>query len=121
MRLLLDTHALIWTLNDSPELSSRVHAAIADSQYEKWLSVASLWEITIKVNLGKLPLVSPLADFLKQLENNPIIRQLPIETHHLLQLVALPFHHRDPFDRLIVAQALSGGCTLVSRDEQLDA
>ena len=80
-----------------------------------------MWEITIKVSKGQLELDRPLPDFLAEIENHPNIQVLPIQWTHLLWLSTLPHHHRDPFDRLIIAQALSEKCTLVSRDAPLDA
>ena len=121
MKLLLDTHALLWMLSDAPELSTTAKAAISDARNEKLLSVASLWEITIKVGLRKLPLGQPLDVFLARLESSRFIRRLPIQTAHLLRLESLPHHHRDPFDRLIVAQALSEDCVLLSADRNIDA
>ena len=121
MRLLLDTHTLLWLLSGAPELSIGAREVIFDARNEKWLSIVSLWEITIKVGVGKLRLREPLADFLVQVETNQMIRLLPIQSAHLLRLESLPLHHRDPFDRLMAAQALSEGCTLVSIDSILDA
>lgn len=121
MKLLLDTHALLWLLNGDPSLSTAASTAIFDAQNEKLLSVGSLWEITIKVGLGKLTLRQTLPEFLVLVEQNSTLHPLTIRPAHLLQLGTLPQHHRDPFDRLIVAQALSEKCTLVSRDTQLDA
>ena len=121
MRLLLDTHTLLWLLSGAPELSAGARRVIFDAGNEKLLSIVSLWEITIKIGTGKLHLYEPLADFLTSLEIHGVIRLLPIQTVHLLRLEPLPLHHRDPFDRLIVAQALSEDCILVSSDIQLDA
>jgi PIN domain nuclease of toxin-antitoxin system len=121
MKLLLDTHALLWMLSDAPELSATAKAAISDARQDKLLSVASLWEITIKVGLQKLTLGQPLHMFFKRLEIGHFIQLLPIETEHLLRLESLSQYHRDPFDRLIIAQALSEDCTLVSSDSTLDA
>ena len=121
MRLLLDTHALPWGLDDAPELSGAARAAIDDSNNEKLLSIGSLWEISIKVGRGRLELAQPLPQFFARIKGNRNIRLIPIQTDHLLWLASLPQHHRGPFDRLIVAQALSERCTLVSRDTQLDA
>ena len=121
MRLLLDTHTLLWLLQGAPELSQEAREMISDPDNEKLLSVGSLWEISIKVGKERLELDRPLPDFLAWVENHSRLRLLPIQTNHLLWLASLPAHHRDPFDRLIVAQALSERCTLVSRDTQLDA
>ena len=114
MRLLLDTHTLIWLLNGDAALSSAALDAISDGRNEKLLSIGSPWEITIKVGLGKLTLRQSLHEFLTLIEQTRTIQLLPIRPAHLLQLASLPQHHRDPFDRLIVAQAMSEGCTLVS-------
>ncbi len=121
MRLLLDTHALLWLLDGDAALSPAAHTAISDAQNEKLLSVSSLWEITIKTGLGKLALKQTLPEFLGLVEQTRAVQPLAIRPPHLLRLATLPHHHRDPFDRLIIAQALSENCTLVSRDGQLDA
>lgn len=121
MKLLLDTHTLLWLLTGSADFSRKAREAVADTGNEKLLSVGSLWEITIKVSKERLEFDRPLADFLTWVQTHPQIQMLPIRPPHLLWLATLPHHHRDPFDRLIVAQALSEECTLVSRDTQLDA
>jgi PIN domain nuclease of toxin-antitoxin system len=115
MKLLLDTHILLWYLDNNPKLSEVWKRYIEDRHNSIAVSMASLWEITIKVSLGKLE----LQDDLTTIEN--ILRQqdiafLPIRTPHLLYLLNLPFHHRDPFDRLIIAQAQAEQFTLVSDD-----
>jgi PIN domain nuclease of toxin-antitoxin system len=116
MKLLLDTHALLWFLDDSPALSARAKAAIEHPDTETRVSVASLWEITIKSNLGKLDLSEPFPTlFPAQLDINGFI-QLPVHLRHLYELECLPRHHRDPFDRLLIAQARTENLTLVSRD-----
>lgn len=120
MRMLLDTHAFIWLLNGDSALSLAALAAISDGRNEKLLSIGSPWEITIKASLGKLTLGQTLQEFLTRIEQTRTIQPLAIRPAHLLQLAALPQHHRDPFDRLIVAQAMSENCILVSRDERLD-
>lgn len=121
MRLLLDSHTLLWLLKGTSELSQKARETISDADNEKLLSIGSLWEISIKVGKGRLELDRPLSDFLAWVENHPRIRLLAIQSPHLLWLASLPAHHRDPFDRLLVAQALSERCTLVSRDGMLDA
>ena len=83
--------------------------------------MVSLWEITIKSALGKLPLHEPLADLLARLDRTGFVRRLPIADAHPLKLHSLPRHHGDPFDRLLAAQALAGGLTLVSSDATMDA
>ena len=120
MKLLLDTHTLLWLLDGNSKLSTGALAEIGDGRNEKWLSVVSLWEITIKVSLGKLHVGQSLRELFTRIEQTRTIRQITILPVHLLQLAALSHHHGDPFDRLIVAQALSENCILVSKDERLD-
>lgn len=120
MRLLLDTHILLWYLDDNENLSTPQRAQIEDRRNQVAVSAASLWEITIKVSIGKLELI----DDIITIEN--ILRQqgieiLPIQAAHLQRLLSLPFHHRDPFDRLIIAQALAQEMTLVSNDSAFSA
>ncbi len=121
MKLLLDTYALLWELSGSASLSGKARRAIEDAGNQKWVSVASLWEITIKSASGKLPLHEPLAVLLERLDQTGFVRRLHVETPHLLRLHELPSHHGDPFDRLLVAQALAEGMTLVSADPAMDA
>ena len=120
MRFLLDTHALIWFLDGDTQLSSHARAMIEDPNHEVFLSVASLWEMAIKVSLGKLMLGAPFQTlFPRQLELNSI-EVLDISLAHLHQLLSLPLHHRDPFDRLLLAQAQVEGCPIISTDAVFD-
>ena len=115
MRLLLDTHAFLWGVTDDPRLSLRARRAMADAS-EIFLSIASCWEVAIKVSSGKLTLVKPFERFIpEQLGLNPFLL-LPIDLDDVARVATLPFHHRDPFDRLLAAQALSDDLTLVSAD-----
>ncbi|MEX0703909.1 MAG: type II toxin-antitoxin system VapC family toxin [Planctomycetales bacterium] len=121
MRLLLDTHALLWFLADDPRLSAAAKAAISDPSNERWLSPISLLEIALKVRIGKLPLHVPFAAlFPAQLLANDIAL-LPLEPAHIEPLTSLPLHHRDPFDRTLASTALVEGSTLVSADPLFDA
>jgi PIN domain nuclease of toxin-antitoxin system len=121
MRLLLDTHALLWFLEDSPRLNPRAKAAIEYSGNEALVSLASLWEIAIKSKLGKLELTEPFQVlFPAQLDINGFA-QLPIQVAHLHELERLPEVHRDPFDRLLIAQARTENLTLVSADRHYSA
>lgn len=116
MRYLLDTHALIWCLEDSLELPEKVRKEILNSNNKCYVSIASLWEIAIKIKLGKLTIQLPfdrLTDYLSY--NN--IELLPISPSHLDHLLTIDLHHRDPFDRMIIAQALSEQLTIITRDE----
>lgn len=116
MRLLLDTHALLWFLDDSALLSSTAKSLIEDPGNHKLVSVATCWEIAIKAGLRKLDLGEPAATFLpRELATNHF-DLLNIELRHVLAVEALPLHHRDPFDRLLIAQAITDNLPLVSLD-----
>jgi PIN domain nuclease of toxin-antitoxin system len=116
MRVLLDTHAFLWWVNDAPELSRAARRVIADSKNECLLSVASCWEMAIKVSFGKLQLSGKIERFLPEQMTANGIRELAIEVRHATRVSRLPFHHRDPFDRLLAAQALEEELTIVSAD-----
>ena len=104
MKYLLDTNALLWFLADDKKLSHRARQLIENSNHESFCSIASLWEIAIKTGLGKLDLAEPFEQmFPKQLHLNRI-EVLAITVDSLIKLTTLPLHHRDPFDRLIIAQ-----------------
>lgn len=120
MKLLLDTHAFLWFMEDNPRLSVRAKALL-ESDVELLISTPSLWAIAIKTGLGKLTLSQPYETFIpQQLEQN-MIAILPIELAHLAVVSALPFHHRDPFDRLLIAQAIAERLPVVSADAAFDA
>ncbi|HEU5115520.1 MAG TPA: type II toxin-antitoxin system VapC family toxin [Isosphaeraceae bacterium] len=121
MRLLLDTHAVLWfALNDS-QLSGTAISLILDPANEKFVSPASDWEIAIKISAGKYSLAVPFEDFFRNAVDDNGFRRLPIELRHTAALTTLPYHHRDPFDRLLVATALVEGLALVSADSAFDA
>ncbi len=116
MKLLLDAHALLWFIGNDPQLSAAARENIESPAHQKLVSAASLWEIALKLSLGKLKLPRPFAEvFPQQLDVNGF-ELLPISCMQLSQLAELPFHHRDPFDRLLIAQALADGLTIVTRD-----
>jgi len=121
MKLLLDTHALVWLLEGDPQLSPQVRQEVARPGAALWVSAASLWELTIKVSLGKLSVAGGLSVVFNQVLPQQRVNLLPVMPHHLLRLEPLPFHHRDPFDRLLAAQALAESLTLASKDEIFDA
>ena len=121
MKLLLDTHVLLWFQADDPKLSATARAAILDPANERWLSPISLLEIAIKVRIGKLPLSAPFGVLYPSTLAADDIHVLPLEADHIEPLTTLPLHHKDPFDRLIVATALVEGLTLVSADAAFDA
>ena len=119
MRLLLDTHTFLWFVNEDTQLSSTAKNLL-ESDVDLWLSVASLWEISIKVSIGKLTLLKSFDIFVaEQLQINEI-EILPIQIEHLHHLSSLSLHHRDPFDRLLITQALVEGISIVSADKVFD-
>ena len=119
--LLLDTHALLWWLAQPERLSPAAHGAIADPDNLVHVSAASGWEIATKVRLGKLPAASELLNDLPQLLAAQGFELLPISLVHGLHAGGYPMAHRDPFDRLLAAQAKLAGLTLVSLDPALKA
>lgn len=121
MTLLLDTHSFLWFWWDDPQLSETAKQAICDATNRKLVSTVSCWEIAIKVSLKKLDLGAPYRGFIHQhmVRNN--FELLQITDEHLAGLVELPFYHKDPFDRLLVAQSLYEQIPIVSADPQLDA
>lgn len=120
MRFLLDTHVLLWSLENDPMLSATAKALLEDTTYEPLLSVASLWEMAIKISTGKLERNHTITELVTQKLVPSGIAVLPISPFHLDMLMTLPFHHRDPFDRLMVAQCLTEGMPVLSRDATLD-
>jgi|SRR5215203_3606755 len=117
MQLLIDTHILIWFLEGNNLLSKPRRRIIADSNNDVSMSIASLWEIAIKVSIGKLTLNKPLADVIKQIGIEDI-GILPISPEHTLQVSILPFHHRDPFDRIIISQAQIENLSVMTDDQE---
>ncbi|HRI29042.1 MAG TPA: type II toxin-antitoxin system VapC family toxin [Chitinophagales bacterium] len=119
MRLLLDTHTFLWYYSGSAELSDAARACIDDINNEFWISTASLWEIAIKHSIGKLDLDGSFEEFCQDVVNKGFIF-MPIDIAHLITLAGLPFHHRDPFDRILVAQAITENLNFVSKDSIVD-
>jgi PIN domain nuclease of toxin-antitoxin system len=116
MDLLLDTHVIIWSIQGNEHLSQTARKAIEDEDNSLYLSIASIWEIAIKLGLGKLELSIPLDRVLDDFIIPSGIEILSIEISHLLVLRDLPLHHRDPFDRLLISQSQSELLTLISGD-----
>ena len=112
MKLLLDTHALLWALGDPRSLSAKARSRLEDPASLVFVSVVSIWEMEIKRSLGKLDTPEDLSHQLKQLR----FQELPLQIRHAQVLRKLPAHHRDPFDRMLVAQAMADGLTVVTRD-----
>lgn len=119
MESLLDTHAFLWYLLGNPNLGSKAKEAI-DTKTGLYFSIASLWEISIKINLGKLQLNRPFEDLRKELQYINV-QLLPITFEDTQLYANLPIHHRDPFDRILVAQAMNHSLVLISRDAAFDA
>ena len=119
-RLLLDTHAFLWFVTEDPKLSAPAQRIIAAGSNEPLLSAACVWEIVIKVSIGRLPIPGPLDSFIPEHLSTNRIALLPIELRHLFELARLPLHHRDPFDRLLIAQAVVEGIPIVSADPAFD-
>ena len=120
-RLLLDTHTFLWWINSSYVhfLSRKVQTVLSDDNHQLYLSMASIWEIAVKMSIGKLNLSQPLETFLvNQLETNNV-NLLNITLPHAVRVATLPLHHRDPFDRLLVAQAMVEQTPILSADEKL--
>lgn len=113
MRLLLDTHALLWWLSDDAQLGPYARDLISDPKNDVLVSVVSLWEIQVKVRVGKL--TAELQDILDEIEAQAF-ELLPITPAHLVRLGTLPAHHKDPFDHLLIAQAIVEEATFVSED-----
>lgn len=116
MEYLLDTHTFLWFINGDSQLSEKAKNVIMDPETEKYISIASLWEIAIKVNLSKLSLDISYTDLRFQIVGNGF-EILPIMFEHTAALSGLELHHRDPFDRMIIAQALSEQLTVIGKDE----
>ena len=120
MRLLLDTHTLIWWLTDDSSLPISARRLIGSRNSQVWVSAASAWEIATKVRLGRLDVAADLArDFAGYLSQHRF-ESLSITTEHGIRAGSLPGSHKDPFDRMLVAQAQIEGLTIVSNDSQLD-
>ena len=113
MKLLLDTHALIWSMDDVSRLGTNAHALISDQANEVFVSQASLWEIVIKASLGKLE--GDIAKIDAAIDTQGFSR-LDITLPHLQALARLPMHHRDPFDRMLIAQAQAEQLTFITDD-----
>jgi PIN domain nuclease of toxin-antitoxin system len=116
MQYLIDTHTFIWFVNGDDSLSAKSKKIIANTDNKCYLSIASVWEIAIKISLKKLSLKSSF-DKLSEILSENEIELLPVSLQHIQQLINLPFHHRDPFDRIIIAQSKVEKLVLISKDE----
>jgi len=114
MKVLLDTHTFIWAITDERRLSPRARSLIASS--ELWWSIVSLWEAIQKAQVGKLSLPLPAGAFLTAELSSNHVRLLPVSLSHVLRIEELPLHHRDPFDRLLIAQSIEEGWPIITAD-----
>lgn len=121
MKLLLDTHIFIWWADQPERLSRAMLSALEDEANELLLSVASVWEMQIKIQLGKLKLSLPLKELVKNQQETNDLTVSPVTLTHVLALDALPPHHKDPFDRLLIAQSNADELTIVTADSQFSA
>jgi PIN domain nuclease of toxin-antitoxin system len=121
LRLLLDTHTLLWFALTDPQLSGPATALIMGPAHEKLVSPASYWEIAIKISVKKYALSKPYEVFMDEAIDKNGFGYLHIEPKHTAALTTLPFHHKDPFDRLLIAQALVENIPIISADPVLDA
>jgi PIN domain nuclease of toxin-antitoxin system len=121
MKLLFDTHVFLWYISADPRLPATFRSAIQEAENEVYLSVASVWEAVIKHQLGKLPLPATAAEYLPEQRAAHQIASLPIDEGAMTYLAALPPLHRDPFDRLLMTQAIQHGLTLATVDPELAA
>jgi len=121
MKVLLDTHAMYWYIEGDPQLGSGAHNVIQDASNEVLISPASYWEIAIKLSIGKWQLNRPYEQFVSLGLGQYGFQILPILPSHTAHLVSMPFHHRDPFDRLLLAQSIVEKIAIVSSDGSFDA
>lgn len=116
MNLILDTHILIWILDGNPKVTPEIRTTIEDPQNHIFISQATIWELTIKISIGKLILPIPLSDLFFYIERSGWAI-LPIQNSDFLKLQDLPFHHTDPFDRIIISQCLNHNFNLITQDK----
>lgn len=116
MRFLLDTHAFLWWITDDIQMPAQVREIISDEGNELFLSVASCWEIAIKAQLGKLQIAENPETYIPDQMQRNAIQGLPIQTSHALHVFNLPYHHRDPFDRMLVSQAQLENLPIITSD-----
>ena len=116
MRILLDTHVFLWWVEDAPTLSRKARGAIANPENQCFLSLASSWEMAIKMSLGRLRLPDTIERFIPQQLAENGFSQLQIDFRHVARVASLALHHRDPFDRLLIAQAMEEKMPVVTVD-----
>lgn len=118
MKVLVDTHTFIWALLQDHRLSPKSKQVLSSDDSELYFSLASLWEIAIKIKLGKLNAIGSSVAYIRDEMEAYGIQLLPIRYEHILQLEALPVHHSDPFDRLLIAQAITESLPILTADEK---
>ncbi|MBK8184355.1 MAG: type II toxin-antitoxin system VapC family toxin [Candidatus Competibacter sp.] len=121
MNILLDTCVFLWIVRDPKQLSANAHALITDSAHTLYLSVISAWEIAIKHGLGRLPLAEPPHIYVPTERDKHDILSLDLHEAAVLELRRLPHHHQDPFDRMLIGQAIADGLTLLTPDSHIQA
>lgn len=121
MKYLVDAHTLLWSQDDTGRLSAVAAATLTDPAHDRFVSIATIWEIGIKVAIGKLPLSKPFRAWMDTAIADLAAAVLPITLDHVERQTQLDFHHRDPFDRLLIAQALVEDIPIISSDAQFDA
>jgi PIN domain nuclease of toxin-antitoxin system len=121
VKLLLDTHVLLWAASDPEQLTEEARDALEDGEAEALVSVVAAWEIAIKQSLGKLDLPKPAEQWLPEVVRRTGFEIAEVGLGAALRVRALPWHHRDPFDRLLIAQAIEDGYTIVTHDEAFGA
>jgi PIN domain nuclease of toxin-antitoxin system len=121
MDYLLDTHSLLWIVTDDPRLSTKAKELFLDDDNEIYFSIASIWELAIKISLKRVILDEPLDIFIKSHIQGNNIKILPIEIKHVLKVENLPFHHRYPFDRLIISQGIVENIPIITKDSDFES
>ena len=118
MKVLIDSHAIVWWMTGDPRLSDTAHQLLSSSVHQRMLSLASLWELSLKVSTGRLLGIGSTIRDLREAVDAQSIFILPINYEHILRFEHLPGHHGDPFDRLLIAQALTEGLTILTADSK---
>lgn len=120
MKYLLDTHTLLWIVTDSPKLSKKAKKLYLETDNLILFSLASVWELAIKSSIGKIEFEKSLENFIEEHVKRNNIQILNIELSHLLRIEQLPFHHRDPFDRILISQLIENNLSIISYDKMFD-
>lgn len=116
---LVDTHIFIWINQEQAKIPSNIREILSNRKHKFYLSIASIWEMQIKIQLNKLTIHPNLPDVLKKLHEDNVFQILPITETHILNLQQLPFIHKDPFDRLLISQAMTENLTILTVDEHI--